>query len=48
MASVSLTRVRKVYPNGFVGVADATFQVADGELLVLVGPSGCGSRPCCG
>ena len=42
MASVSLTRVRKVYPNGFVGVADATFQVDDGELLVLVGPSGCG------
>ncbi|MCM2336756.1 MAG: ATP-binding cassette domain-containing protein, partial [Pseudomonas sp.] len=41
MASVSLTRVRKVYPNGFVGVADATFQVDDGELLVLVGPSGC-------
>ena len=42
MATVVLDRLRKVYPNGHVGVADATFQVADGELLVLVGPSGCG------
>ncbi|KGQ20350.1 Glycerol-3-phosphate ABC transporter, ATP-binding protein UgpC [Lysobacter dokdonensis DS-58] len=42
MAQVSLEQVRKVYPNGFVGVAGATFDVADGELLVLVGPSGCG------
>src|SRR5690349_8068258 len=40
MAQVSLEQVRKVYPNGFVGVAGATFDVADGELLVLVGPSG--------
>src|SRR5688572_10354216 len=42
MASVQLDKLRKVYPNGFVGVADASFEVADGELLVLVGPSGCG------
>ncbi|MFC5569238.1 ABC transporter ATP-binding protein [Lysobacter yangpyeongensis] len=42
MAKVSLDRLRKVYPNGFVGVADATFEIADGELMVLVGPSGCG------
>jgi multiple sugar transport system ATP-binding protein len=42
MASVTLDRLRKVYPNGFVGVDDASFDVADGELLVLVGPSGCG------
>jgi multiple sugar transport system ATP-binding protein len=42
MAQVSLEQVRKVYPNGFVGVAGATFDVVDGELLVLVGPSGCG------
>ena len=42
MAQVTLDRLRKVYPNGFVGVADASFTVADGELLVLVGPSGCG------
>src|SRR5687767_227346 len=42
MASVKLDQVRKVYENGFVAVADATFDVADGEFLVLVGPSGCG------
>jgi multiple sugar transport system ATP-binding protein len=42
MAKVTLDRLRKVYPNGFVGVDDATFAIGDGELLVLVGPSGCG------
>ncbi|MFK2878295.1 ABC transporter ATP-binding protein [Rhodanobacter hydrolyticus] len=42
MATVSLDHVRKVYPNGHVGVAGASFDIADGELLVLVGPSGCG------
>jgi len=42
MATVKLDRVCKVYPNGHVGVAEASFDIADGELLVLVGPSGCG------
>ncbi|MGO1069087.1 ABC transporter ATP-binding protein [Lysobacter sp. CA199] len=42
MAKVTLQHLRKVYPNGYVGVADASFDIADGELLVLVGPSGCG------
>jgi multiple sugar transport system ATP-binding protein len=42
MATVCLDRVRKVYPNGHIGVAGASFDIADGELLVLVGPSGCG------
>jgi multiple sugar transport system ATP-binding protein len=42
MATVRLDHLRKVYDNGFVGVADASFEVAHGELLVLVGPSGCG------
>ncbi len=42
MARVSLDGVRKVYDNGFVAVADATFDIGDGELVVLVGPSGCG------
>ncbi|MDR3447636.1 sn-glycerol-3-phosphate ABC transporter ATP-binding protein UgpC [Dyella sp.] len=42
MATVSLDRISKVYPNGHVGVAEASFDIADGELLVLVGPSGCG------
>ncbi len=42
MAAVRLDRLCKVYPNGHVGVAEASFEIADGELLVLVGPSGCG------
>lgn len=42
MATVNLRHLRKVYENGYVAVHDATFDVADGEFLVLVGPSGCG------
>ena len=42
MAAVRLDAVRKVYANGHVAVAEASFEAANGELLVLVGPSGCG------
>jgi multiple sugar transport system ATP-binding protein len=42
MATVTLEHVHKRYDNGHVAVRDATFEVRDGELLVLVGPSGCG------
>src|SRR5512146_2313598 len=42
MAHVTLEGVRKVYENGFVAVHDASFEIADGEFVVLVGPSGCG------
>jgi multiple sugar transport system ATP-binding protein len=44
MASVTFEQVRKVYEAGAVHVAvqGATFEVADGELVVLVGPSGSG------
>jgi multiple sugar transport system ATP-binding protein len=42
VAGVELDRVRKVYGAGRVAVADASFAVADAELVVLVGPSGCG------
>src|SRR5437879_9401904 len=42
VARVELDRVRKAYGGGQVAVADATFEAADGELIVLVGPSGCG------
>src|SRR5690606_10131988 len=42
MADVQLEQVRKVYGNGQVAVHEASFTIADGELVVLVGPSGCG------
>ncbi|MBN8482433.1 MAG: sn-glycerol-3-phosphate ABC transporter ATP-binding protein UgpC [Xanthomonadales bacterium] len=42
MADLKLEALRKVYDNGHVAVAGATFDIADGEFLVLVGPSGCG------
>src|SRR6266576_1328953 len=42
MARVALDGVRKVYDNGYVAVENASFDVGDGELMVLVGPSGCG------
>jgi multiple sugar transport system ATP-binding protein len=42
LAAVRLDSVRKVYANGHVAVAGASFEAANGELLVLVGPSGCG------
>jgi multiple sugar transport system ATP-binding protein len=42
MATVSLDKVSKVYPNGFTAVQDLDLDVAEGELMVLVGPSGSG------
>ena len=42
MAKVSFTGIRKLYPNGFEAVKPATFDIEDGEFVVLVGPSGCG------
>ena len=42
MAKVTLDAVRKVYPNGFEAVKPTSFEIADGEFVVLVGPSGCG------
>ena len=42
MASVTLEKVRKVYPDGTVAVQELDLEIADGELVVLVGPSGCG------
>ena len=42
MARVSLDHVRKVYDDSFTAVHDATFEIQDGEFVVLVGPSGCG------
>ena len=42
MASITLDRIDKRYPNGYIAARELSLQVADGELLVLVGPSGSG------
>ncbi len=42
MATVSLDKVSKTYPNGAPAVADLDLEVAEGELMVMVGPSGSG------
>ncbi len=42
MAEVRLEEVRKTFRDGTVAVDDLSLEVADGELLVLLGPSGSG------
>lgn len=42
MASISLRGVSKVFAQGQAAVRDLSIEIADGELLVLVGPSGSG------
>jgi multiple sugar transport system ATP-binding protein len=42
MARIALEHIDKRYPNGYVASRDLSLEVADGELLVLVGPSGSG------
>jgi len=44
MASISLEGVTKVYPNRFEAVHELDLHISDGELLVIVGPSGCEKR----
>ena len=42
MAEVHLDKVVKVYPGNVTAVKQVSLAVRDKELLVLVGPSGCG------
>ncbi len=42
MASITLDKISKTYPNGFNAVRDLDLEVAEGEFMVIVGPSGCG------
>ncbi len=41
MAQLSLSKIEKVYPNGFKAVHGLDLEVHDGEFMVFVGPSGC-------
>ena len=42
MASIALSNVTKVYPNGVTAVRDVSLDINDGEFMILLGPSGCG------
>jgi multiple sugar transport system ATP-binding protein len=42
VASVELRDARKAYPNGVEALRGVDLGIADGELMVLVGSSGCG------
>jgi ABC-type sugar transport system ATPase subunit len=42
VAALALHGVSKTYPNGQAALRDVTLDIADGELLALVGPSGSG------
>ena len=39
---ITLDKVSKRYPDGFVAVDELSLEIATGETCVLVGPSGCG------
>ncbi len=39
---LSVTGLSKTYPNGTVALCDATLEIRPGEVLALVGGSGCG------
>ncbi|HEV2902627.1 MAG TPA: sn-glycerol-3-phosphate ABC transporter ATP-binding protein UgpC [Gaiellaceae bacterium] len=41
MADIRLEGVTKTFPSGFCAIRGLDLEVADGEFLVLVGPSGC-------
>ena len=41
MASVDLANLEKTYGGGFKAVHGINLSIADGEFMVLVGPSGC-------
>src|SRR5690349_5388948 len=41
VAEITLTGINKVYPGGTHAVHDVDLQIADGEFMIMVGPSGC-------
>src|ERR1700728_2593908 len=41
MAEIALEHITKRYDDGFEAVKDLNLDIADGEFMILVGPSGC-------
>ena len=41
MAGIELQQVTKRYPDGTEGVKTLDLDIADGEFMIMVGPSGC-------
>ena len=42
MAGIRIENLTKTYPGGSKAVDQISLSIADGEFIVLVGPSGCG------
>ena len=42
MSEIIISKLEKVYPNGFKAVHGIDLKIEDGEFMVFVGPSGCG------
>ena len=47
MAEVIFNKLEKVYSNGFKAVHGIDLKIADGEFMVIVGPSGCAKSTTC-
>jgi multiple sugar transport system ATP-binding protein len=44
VADIVLEHLTKRFADGTTAVNDANLDIADGEFMILVGPSGCESR----
>src|SRR5256885_16106499 len=44
VAEIRLEKLTKIYPDGTKAVDGLDLGIRDGELVVLVGPSGCGKK----
>src|SRR5262245_22112170 len=42
MSAISLEGIRKEYPGGSIAVDGIDLELAEGEFVVLLGPTGCG------
>src|SRR5262245_44392605 len=45
MAGVVLKNLNKIYPGGYYAVRGVDLDIQDGEVMVLLGPFGCGKLP---